>query len=522
MYWKRLTSLYDGYPFALLAVIAAGALLFPLRPHLAVPLLGLLFVPVIVAVARLSGIRASSLAAVAAFLVLDVGFVPPYYHLSIAEPSAWVGLVVFLFVALTTGGQTGALRNREQAALLRQQELELLNRMSFRVASEKSEHGIAEFVVRQIVSTLGATRAAMFVAADGGEPRTVAEGGTAAASPDEPALVEWVLREGKAIGFAPEGVPADQRPVSVSAGDALPGIVADGVYMPLQTADWFEGVLFTLPGHPGSPTPDEARLLAAVANLSASCLERQRLEAQAAHADALREADRLKGTLVSSVSHELKTPLAAATASVTGLLEEDEPRDPERLREELVAVAESLHRLDSSIGDLLDLSRLESASWEPRFERYDVGEILAAVQARLPAPQRERVEFEIADPAPEVLVDFTQLVRALTNLVENALAYSAATDTVTVRANPRPAVDEVIIEVEDHGPGVPDAEKLRIFEKFYRGDAASAMPGGSGLGLAIAAEIVRTHHGRLHVEDAAGGGAVFVLALPKAPDEDTR
>lgn len=519
MYWKRLTSLYDGYPFALLAVLATGALLFPLRPHLSVPLLGLLFVPVIVAVARLSGMRASSLAAVAAFLVLDAGFVPPYYHLSIAEPSAWIGLVVFLFVALITGGQTGALRNRERAALLRQQELELLNRMSFRVASEKSEHAIAEFVVRQIVSTLGATRAALFLADGGDLPRIVAEGGTAAASEEEPALVEWVLREGKAIGFAPEGVPADQRPVSVAARDALPGVTAEGVYLPLQTAEWFEGVLVALPGHEGSPTPDEARLLAAVANLSASCLERQWLEAQAAHADALREADRLKGTLVSSVSHELKTPLAAAIASVTGLLDEEEPRDSERLREELVAVAEALHRLDSSIGDLLDLSRLESASWEPRFERYDVDEILGAVQARLPATQRERMAFEIADPVPEVLVDFSQLVRAITNLVENALAYSAVAERVTVRANPRPIADEVVIEVEDRGPGVPDAEKVRIFDKFYRGDAAAAMPGGSGLGLAIAAEIVRTHHGRLHVEDAAGGGAVFVLTLPKAPEE---
>lgn len=519
MNWKRLISLWDGYPFALLTVLAAVAALFPLRPHLSVPLLGLMLVPVIVAVARFASVRAASLAAVVAFLGLDVLFVPPYYHLTTAEPSAWIGLFVFLVVALVTGGQTGALRKRERAALLRQQELELLNRMSFRVASEKSESAIAEFVVQQIVSTLGALRAALYLRSHG-EVRLVSQRGQGTASSKEQTLVEWVLREGKAIGFTSVEVPADQRPVSVAADGALPGVVATGTYLPLQTADWFEGVLFTLPGHPGGPTPDEARLLAAVANLSASCLQRQALETAAAHADALQEADRLKSTLVSSVSHELKTPLAAATASITGLLEESEPRDPIRLNEELTAVADALGRLDASIGDLLDLSRLESAAWEPRLERYDVGEILGAVLAKLPKRQRERLAFDIADPAPEVRVDFAQLVRAVTNLVENALAYSNEPDRVIVRAFVRPSVREVVIEVEDSGPGVPDEEKPRVFEKFYRGRAAVSAPGGSGLGLAIAAEIAKSLGGRVHVADADGGGAVFSITLAVPYEEE--
>ena len=249
----------------------------------------------------------------------------------------------------------------------------------------------------------------------------------------------------------------------------------------------------------------------------AASLERQRLEADAAHAEALREADRLKSTLVSSVSHELKTPLAAATARVTGLVEEGESCDAARVREELVAVAEDLSRLNDSIGDLLDLSRLESDAWQPRFEPHDVRDILGTVLSRLPAAQRDRIRFDLSEDLPEVLADHAQLARALSNLVENALVYSPADGEVTVGT--RSHGDTVSLWVEDAGPGVPDAEKLRVFEKFYRGAASAGVPSGTGLGLAITREIVRTHDGTLRVEDADPQGARFVLTIPIAHEE---
>jgi two-component system, OmpR family, sensor histidine kinase KdpD len=518
MDWKRLHLIGRGYPFALLATVAAVAVLLPLRAVLPASTIMLAFVPVIIVVARLAGARPSGVAAVAAFLLLDFVFTPPYYRLTVAQPSAWVGLLVFLLVALVSGGQTARLRQREQAAVARQRELELLNRMSFRVASEESAEGIARFVVGHLVTTLGAGRAALFLVIDGA-PQLVAASGREGAPADEEVLVAWVLAEGKAIALPQADLPADQRFVSVAADEAVPGIVASGVYLPLQTADWFEGVLFALPGHDGPPSADEARLLAALANLSASCLERQRLEAAASRAEALHEADRLKTTLVSSVSHELKTPLAAATARVTGLLDEEAPRDLQRLDDELAATATDLERLNASIGSLLDLSRLEAASWEPRLERFEVSEILGTVLERLPVAQRGRVRFDISEPVPDVLVDFTQLARALTNVVENALAYSPREEPVLVTARHAPAAGEVAIAVEDRGPGIEGEEKRRVFEKFYRGSASASVPGGSGLGLAIASEIVRTHHGTLRVEDASPTGARFVLTLPSEPRE---
>jgi two-component system, OmpR family, sensor histidine kinase KdpD len=220
---------------------------------------------------------------------------------------------------------------------------------------------------------------------------------------------------------------------------------------------------------------------------------------------------------VSSVSHELKTPLAAATARVTGLLEEGESCDAVRVHDELSAVAEDLGRLNDSIGDLLDLSRLESDAWEPHFDSYDVRDILGTVLSRLSAVQRDRMRFDLPADLPEVRADFAQLARAISNLVENALEYSPADTSVKVGAHVRGTALE--IWVEDSGPGVPDSEKSQVFEKFYRGAASAHVPSGTGLGLTIAREILRTHRGTLRVEDKQGQGARFVLSLPLGDEE---
>jgi two-component system sensor histidine kinase KdpD len=252
----------------------------------------------------------------------------------------------------------------------------------------------------------------------------------------------------------------------------------------------------------------------AVANLTSAALDRQELERTATRLAAEREADRLKSTLVSSVSHELKTPLAAAIARVTGLLGETEDYDRDRLQEEMSAISEELSRLDSAIGDLLDVSRLESDSWRPMTDFYEVSEILGSVASKLTSRQSERVRFHIPDAVPYVEADFSQLVRALENVVENALAYSPVNEPVDVWVIGD--VEHVRVIVEDRGPGIPDAEKVRVFEKFYRGTTSALMPGGTGLGLAIAKEIVNSHGGRIWVEDAVPRGARFIVELPIA------
>jgi two-component system sensor histidine kinase KdpD len=296
------------------------------------------------------------------------------------------------------------------------------------------------------------------------------------------------------------------------------GVTADGVYLPLQSTDTVEGVLYARPlAGAGGFGADELRLLVAVANLASAYLERQRLGKDAAQTAALHESDRLKSTLVSSVSHELKTPLAAVTARVTGLLEEGSAVQPQRVHAELLEVEADLGRLNTSIGDLLDLSRLESDAWRPKMDRYDLSEILGTVMSRVPSAEHDRVVFEVPEDLPPIRVDFAQWARVLHNLLENALAYSAPGSRVRVCA--KVLGDSVVTWVEDMGPGVADDEKQRVFDKFYRGAASASVPSGTGLGLAIAREIVRSHGGRLWVEDVEPQGARFAVAVPASIEE---
>jgi two-component system sensor histidine kinase KdpD len=517
---KRIVSAGGGYPFAVVAVTVTALVLLPLRGLTPSPALMLLFVPTIIGVSRVTTVRASAFAATFAFVTLDFLFIPPYYRLTVAAPSEWVGLFVFLVVALVSGQQTVQLRDRERSAVRSRDELALLNRLSFRIASESSTPAVAEFVASQVSDVLGARRVALYAGGLATDTVTcLAQAGLARPSRAEAELVDWVMHTSKAVGLPPaEDVPYDMRVVSVGAAEAIPGTAAQGAFIPLQTSTGLEGVLFVEPAEKVAMTADDARLLAAVANLAATSFERQRLEEDAAHTEALREADRLKSTLVSSVSHELKTPLAAATARVTGLIDEGESCDAARVREELAAVAEDLDRLNDSIGDLLDFSRLESDAWLPRLEAHDLRDILGTVLSRLPAPQRDRLHFDLAEDLPDVSADYTQLARALSNVIENALAYSPEGSEVAVSARRSGTLLE--LAVEDSGPGVPDAEKASVFEKFYRGAAASAsVPSGTGLGLAIAREIVRTHGGTLRVEDARPHGARFVLTMPASAEE---
>ncbi len=210
-------------------------------------------------------------------------------------------------------------------------------------------------------------------------------------------------------------------------------------------------------------------------------------------AEALREADRLKSSLLSSVSHELKTPLAALTATVSNLLEGDVPWNEKSVRDELRAIVTDVARLNNSIGALLDLSRLEARAWEPHRELYELPDILAASLGALPVHQRSRVTIDLPDDLAPLHVDFEQWVRVFQNLLENAMLYAGAGP---LRVGAQATGDGLRLWVEDEGPGIPADEHEAVFEKFYRGrPTGTKVRSGTGLGLAITREIVRAHGG---------------------------
>ena len=329
------------------------------------------------------------------------------------------------------------------------------------------------------------------------------------------------------VGAAAVGVPAPSEPLpgetplgaqTPSEGFRVPE-GSGGVFLPLRSATGVVGVL-SVAGRVDERAydDDEARLLASIANLVAAFLERQQLQGVATAAEALREADRLKSSLLSSVSHELKTPLAALTATVSNLLEGDVPWNEKSVRDELRAIVSDVARLNNSIGALLDLSRLEARAWEPHRELYELSEILAASLDALPGHQRSRVTITLPDDLPPLWVDFVQWVRVFQNLLENGMLYAGSSQ---LQVGAQATADGLRISVQDEGPGIPADEHEAVFEKFFRGlRTGQKAPSGTGLGLAITREIVRAHGGTVRVEDVAPHGARFVIDLPTAPDSN--
>lgn len=512
-HWDR-----NGYLFAIGCVALATALFVLGREFFAKGQWALLYLLIIVFIANVAGFRASLTASVLSFFAWNYFFLPPYNTLIIHDPKDWLSLIVFLIVGIAMGLQTGRMRAREAEALAREQETALLNRLSANLVAISSTRSIADTLLREIHSITGAISTILFIDETEGQLSAICLHDACAPSSEQQQLASWVLQHNKAIGlphitsltkFGVEGWP-----ITVSPQEVMPGYDDADIYLPVQSTSRIEAALYIGTRQDRQAySPHNARLLVSIANLVAGFLERQRLEAAASRVEAIREAERLKSTLVSSVSHELKTPLAAVTATITSLLEGDVIWDPNTARAELEAVSGDLTHLNDSINALLDLSRLKADAWTAKREWYEFGEILGAVLNKLSKKHRQRITLSVPEDLPSLYVDFQQWAQALQHLLENALVYAATETPVQVGALATPR--EIRMWVEDHGPGIPAAEREHIFEQFYRGTAAATAPSGTGLGLAITAEIVRMSGGRIWVEDVQPHGARFVIAVPR-------
>jgi len=510
-----------GYVLAVAAVALSTLVFYPGRDYFAKGQWAILYLLVVVLVAGLSGTRPAVLAAVFAFFCWNYFFLPPYHALHVADTADWLALAAFLVAGVVMGAQTGRLRVREARALAREREAEAINRLSAYLVSEVATATVADTLLTETVRLLGAEGATLFLPDDEGRltPVATAPEGAAAPGPAVAAAAAWCFTNNVSLGLPRSGIEdLDGRAEGHLAGQPPADHVAasqEGAYVPLQTATNAYGVLYI--GAAGASRRPAAfvALLASLANLMAAFLERQRLHAAVTRADAEREADVLKASLLSSVSHELKTPLAALTATVSNLLATDTQWDEARARAELEAIVADVTRLNNGVTSLLDLSRLEGGAWEPHRDEYDLDDLVDTALDTIPAGSRQRVRLAIPDDLRPVSVDFEQWVRVLRNIIENALVYSPAGTAVAVAA--ADLGDRVEMWVEDAGPGVPPEERERVFEKFYRGRRMTGVaPSGTGLGLAIAREIVAAHGGTIGVTSAAAGGARFEISLPVA------
>lgn len=505
---------------AAIVAVSLSVLVFPHEGFIVRDRFALAFVLVVGAVGRIRGTRAGVVTAFLSFfvlLLLELVVVPTAGVADIVD--IVIDLGIFLGVALSQGVQIGELRERERDALRREHETALLGRLSAQLVPDLPIETIAERVVGGLSELLGTRDAILFFAGPNGlqtSRRKIAA--VIDADPVMLQLAEWSFDHSTAVG---KTLPKQSCPgtfewlETVPHGVAVPGAERDDFFVPLVSSTGVEGVLRLATSGPGHPDCHEVTTLTYAARLLATFCERQRLQELAARAEALEEGERLKSALVSSVSHQLKTPLAAATATITSLVEEGSDAhgiDPET-QADLESAEADLGVLRQHIDHLLDLSRLEASQWQPVKEWNDLHDVSSSVRSALPEGLRSRVELHLPVDMPLLRFDFVQMSRALTHLVENALAYAPKDSRIVIGGAPVPG-GGARLWVADEGPGVSGEQKSLVFGKFFRGDAAGATPHGTGLGLAIVADIVGCHGGTVWVEDNEPRGARFMIELP--------
>jgi two-component system sensor histidine kinase KdpD len=290
--------------------------------------------------------------------------------------------------------------------------------------------------------------------------------------------------------------------------DTLPGATA--LCVPLRTFGEVLAVIAVKPAAERRLTREQRELLDALGRQAAVALDRVRLAEEARRASVRAKTEELRSGLLSSVSHDLRTPLAAISGAGTLLLE-DGAADPELRRELTVTVVEEAERLEHLVSNLLDMTRLESGVVEPRREWVPLVEVVGSAMNRVERAIADRdVPIDIPDTTPLLSIDPILVQQLFVNILENAAKYTPPGSEILVRATREGGT--LVVEVADRGPGIPPGEEERVFERFHR----TAAPGvrGVGLGLPIARAIAQAHGGRLTASNRPGGGALFRLTLP--------
>jgi two-component system sensor histidine kinase KdpD len=319
-------------------------------------------------------------------------------------------------------------------------------------------------------------------------------GGTLKLSEKEHGVASWVFEHNQPAGQFTSNLP-----------------LSEALYLPLATPAGTVGVLGVRLSQTTEPNLEQKNLLEAFARQASLVLDRQRLHDVAQQAHLAEESERLSKTLLDSISHEMRTPIAAITGAASGLSDPGLNARPE-LNSALVGeIKEAVTRLNRLVGNILDIARVESGHVKPKLDWCDVGDL---VNVTVKSLQKEltgrQVDIMLAADLPLVRMDFVLMEQALTNLLLNAAVHTPAGVPIRISAAVRNG--ELALGVADKGPGIPTESLPKIFDKFYR--APGAATGGTGLGLSIVKGFVEAQHGRVEAGNPPGWGATFTIYLP--------
>ena len=480
------------------AMVGVAALIASAIDHFVkLPNISMVFLPAVLFSAMVYGLLPSLFTTLLCVLTYNFFFLPPLYSFTIADPANLVALLFFGFVAVLTSNLT--IRTRQQAvtAQNRAKATAELYAFSRKVAGIGDLEDLLWATCYQIASMLK-VRVVVLLPED---HRIVVRAGY----PPEDELDDADLAAAKWSW--------DHNHAAGRGADTLPG--AKRLFLPVRTERGAVGVLGIDRERPGPLlTPDERRLLDALADQAAVAIERIGLAEDIDEARLQAETERLRSTLLSSISHDLRTPLASIIGAVTALIGMAD-EDQQAARDELLAtIQDEAERLNRFVGNLLDITRLEGGTLEFKRELVDLAELVeTALRRAARILVHHRVDVRLDAELPMIDVDVTLFEQVLFNLLDNAAKYAPRGSAIALRA--RADGGSVKIEVEDEGDGIPPDHIERIFDKFHRARAGDTRTAGTGLGLAICRGFVEGMGGRIWASNRSDrSGARFTVELP--------
>jgi len=485
------------YLVAMGTVAAATLLAEAIDRIVQLPNISLVYLAAILLTAVLYGLWPSLFAVLVSVIAYNFFFLPPLYTFTISDPANVIALVFFGIVAVLTSNLTARTREQVVSAQRRARDATELYTFSRKLAATGELDDLLWAFCYQVAALLK-VRNVVLLPEDG---RIAVRAGY----PPEDELDDADLAAAKWTW--------DRNQPAGRASDTLPG--AKRLFLPMRTGRGIIGVLGLDRDRPGPIlTPDERRMLDALSDLVAVAIERVQLAEGMDKARIVAEAERLRSTLLASISHDLRTPLTSIIGAVTSLKTLKEPIDPQ-LKDELVAsIHDEAERLNRFVGNLLDMTRLESGALALRREMLDVGELIeTALRRASRLLSHHRIKIHLDADLPMISGDAILLEQALFNLLDNASKY-APTDSL-VRVSALSSENTFRIDVADEGPGIPADQLERIFDKFHRVAGGDKRTAGTGLGLAICRGFVQALGGTVVAANRTDrSGAVFTIMLP--------
>ncbi|ACM21331.1 osmosensitive potassium channel sensor histidine kinase KdpD, USP_OKCHK and GAF domain-containing [Geotalea daltonii FRC-32] len=490
----RKTPPWAGYATGVALVTAATLISKLVHNHIAPTNLVMIYLLVVVLAAVRLGRRAAILTATFSVLAFDFFIVPPHLTLAVSDSEYLITFLALFMVGVVISSLVATANERADAVRQREVQTSALYRLSRSLAAAVDVDSIVEAVVNNVGESLKA-EVAVFL-------------------PDENRLklhgVSHDSRWGDKEQIAAESAFYSTR---TEEGEVMIPDGSNHLYLPLQTKGAVRGILgIKLNVEEEHQNQQVRRLLDAFAAQTAMALERAHLARQAEHAQILQAREKLERALLNSVSHDLRTPLVSITGALSTLRNEGcAPHEKGRL--ELVDAAwEEAERLNRFVGNLLDMTRVEAGELKLKKEPCDIQDLVGCALAPLDARLQDReVLIDLSDDLPLVQMDMVFMTQVLVNLLENGMKYSTPRTPLAIWA--KTDDDLIILAVEDRGPGVPEKELVKIFDKFYRVPVPEGA-GGTGLGLSICKGIVEAHGGTIRAENIEGGGLRVLVAIP--------